>query len=130
MGKAMKDAIKQVRGVQVLKSLTPKAKTIVEKSGDRRKGGGLRKSVTVKSVAVRGGGSVFAVLGYKFSWDSRNAIWQEYGTRRGVKPKRMAERAFQQIEGPMKWVLPARLAASLEKAVNELNGGKNPGRAR
>jgi len=129
LGAAMRNAVKQSRGIQVLKSLTPKAKTITERSGDKRKGGELRKSVTVKTVAVRNASSVFAVLGYKFSDQSRKAIWMEYGTRRGVRSQRMAEKAFQRISGTVKSVLASNLAASLEKSVNELAGGKNPGRA-
>jgi hypothetical protein len=130
LGAAMKLAIKQSRGVQVLKAMTPKAKTITERSGNKRKGGGLRRSATVKTVGTRSGGSAFAVLGYKYGWESRKAIWQEFGTRRGCRPQRMAEKAFRQIAGPVKTLLATKLVNALEKAVNELAGGRNPGRAR
>jgi hypothetical protein len=128
LGSAMKVAIRQSRGVQVLKSLTPKARTITERSGDKRKGGGLRRSVTVKSVGVRSGGSAFAVLGYKYGWESRKAIWMESGTKRGVKAKRMTAQAFGMISGNVKAILGAKLIAAMGKAVNELNGPRNSGR--
>lgn len=128
LGAAMKVAVRQSKGVQVLKSMTPKAKTITERSGNKRKGGGLRRAVTVKSVGVRSGGSTFAVLGYKYGWESRKAIWQEYGTKKGVRPRRMAQQAFNRISGSVKAILGAKLINALEAAVRELARGMNPGR--
>jgi len=129
LGAAMKLAVRQSRGVQVLKSMTPKAKTITERSGNKRKGGGLRRSVTVKTVGVRSGGSTFSVLGYKYGWESRKAIWQEFGTKRGCKPQRMAERAFRQIAKPVAAILGAKLVNALYAAARELERGMNPGRS-
>jgi len=130
LGAAMNLAIKQSRGVQVLKSMTPKKKGKYKAAwvGDKRTAGGLRRSATVKTVGVRSGGSAFAVLGYKYGWESRKGIWQEFGTKAGCKPQRMAEKAFRQIAGPVKAILGAKLINALEKAVNELAGGKNPTR--
>jgi hypothetical protein len=130
LGAAMKLAVRQSRGVQVLKSMTPKkkGKYKAEWVGDKRTAGGLRRSATVKTVGVRSGGSAFSVLGYKYGWESRKAIWQEFGTKRGCKPQRMAERAFRQIAKPVAAILGAKLVNALYAAARELERGMNPTR--
>lgn len=128
---AMGRAVKKTGGVQVLRSRTP---PLGVTRGRRKKGekprstGELRKSVTVKTgwKGKNDDGTAFAMLGYRYGWNSRKAIWAEYGTkwRDGLY---MAQETFNEIKGGVAASLEGELADALEKAVNEVNAMYNPG---
>lgn len=128
---AMGRAVKKADGIPLLRSKTP---PIGVRRGRRKKGerprstGELRKSVTVKTgwKGRNDDGTAFACLGYRYGWNSRKAIWAEYGTkwRTGL---RMVEETFNEIKGDAAAALEGELAAALEKAAKELAAGKNPG---
>lgn len=126
----MRQALKP--GVPILRSLTPPEGV---RRGRRKKGekprstGALRKAVTTR-VAYKGtyrDGVVFGVLGYKAGFDSRKAIWMEFGTSNGILPRLMMERAYKRIAPGMAGRLAEALREGLDAAVRELNSGKNPG---
>jgi HK97 gp10 family phage protein len=118
-------------GVPKLKSntpvgrkLKPNAKGVVK----MRKTGDLRRAA--KSLARYKGrnrdGYVQGVLGYKFGWESRKAIWLEEGTVR-IAPRKMIGKTMQSWKGPLASKLAAEMALALEKAAKELDSGKHPG---
>lgn len=126
---SMRRAVKD--GVPVLRSLTPPVGT---RRGRRRKGekrttGNLRRSVTTKAKMVGRGPTpaVYGVVGYKAGWESRKAIWMEYGTK-SVAARRMVETFLQSYRGPGLARVQAEMAAGLEAAARELASNKNPGR--
>lgn len=140
---SMKKAIKVSNGVQVLKSLTPRGKPSYAKAGAkrddrgryvagsgkwRRTNGALRKAVQVRAkyLGTNKAGRAVAALGYKYGTESRKAIWLEFGTRKGIDPRRMAERATKKIAGGVKAQLLQAMLDALEKAPKEL--GYNPTR--
>jgi hypothetical protein len=138
---AMKRALKD--GVPVLKRLTPKGGTRTVKAAlkrgergrfvagsgkkSRQRGGALRRAVTTKAkyVGRNTDGVVFGVVGYKAGFESRKAIWLEFGTSRGVKPRRIIEQFRREYGGPAAAKLSAEMAKGLEKAAAELASGKN-----
>jgi phage gpG-like protein len=71
-------------------------------------------------------GWAVAGLGYKYGMASRKAIWHEFGTTR-MKGIAMMQRTFESIRGQVSSRLAAELRDSLEKAANEVGGGKNQG---
>lgn len=136
---AVKRAMKD--GVPVLKALTPKGKTQVVKSAIvkgalkenfKRRGGALRRSVTTKSkyIGRNKNGFVFGVIGYKAGYESRKAIWLEFGTSRGIEPRKIIDKFRARYGGPAASRLAAELAAALPKAAAELQAKKNPGMSR
>lgn len=129
---AMRRAMKP--GVPILRRNTPPLGT---RRGRRKAGekalstGALRRSVTAKAKAVpgrSGAGVAYGVLGYRFVGHDRKAIWQEFGTRGGVKPKSMAAKTMEQARGPAAAMLTREMAVALERAAAELASGKNPAR--
>lgn len=129
---AMRRALKP--GVPILRRNTPPlgVRRGRRKAGEARSSGALRKSVTTRAKAVpgRGGaGVVYGVVGYRHGWESRKAIWLEFGTRRGVQPRRMAENSMNEIRGPAAATLVREMAVALERAAAELASGKNPTRS-
>lgn len=82
--------------------------------------------VKAKWIGTNKGGWAVAGLGYKYGWNSRKAIWNEYGTRwqKGVA---MMQRTFESIREPVANNLSTELAKALEKAAQEVAGGKNRG---
>lgn len=129
MGAAMKRALRD--GVPILKKYTP---PIGSGRGRRKKGarstGALRRSVTVKSKTVtgtHGTAVVYGVLGYRYGWDSRKAIWQEFGTKK-MQGKLMVQHALRDYKGPAITILTRELGRSLEAAAREVAGGRNPTR--
>jgi hypothetical protein len=140
---AMKRAVVKSRGVQTLKSVTPKgkarfvkAKTVRGERGRFAAGSGkmtrvppgaLRKAVTVKAkyYGKNSSGFAFAALGYKYGAESRKALWLEFGTSR-IRPMQMVRRAHMRIASTVRSALCGELLAALDKAVKELGGGKNP----
>ena len=132
---AMKQTVKD--GVPILRSVTP---PLGVRRGRRRAGafvpqnkstGDLRRSVTTKSkyIGRNADGVVYGVVGYKAGFNSRKAIWLEYGTRRGIRPQQMIHQFMQQYGGPSLTKLKSELLNALDKAAKEVAGGKNPGRA-
>lgn len=119
-------------GVPVLRSVTPPigVRRGRLRQGERRSTGALRRAVTTKAKYVErnAAGTVYGVVGYRASFDSRKAIWLQYGTPK-IQPRRMAERFTQQYGGPALATIRAEMASALEKAAKELAAGKNPGRA-
>ena len=93
--------------------------------------GNLRRAVTTKSkyIGRNADGVVYGVVGYKAGYESRKAIWLEYGTRRGIRPQQMIHRFMQQYAGPSLAKLQVEMVSALEKAVKEVAGGKNPGKS-
>jgi hypothetical protein len=143
---SMKFAIRSARGIQVLKAMTPKAKTRTVRSGikrderrgtfskgsqgwEKQKGGALRRAVTVNAryIGRNKDGVAVAVLGYKYGKDSKKAIWLEYGTSRGIEPRRMGEKAMKQIGPAVRSALGKQLAVAIDSANREIAKGKNPG---
>lgn len=141
---AMKRAMKD--GVPVLKSVTPKGGTRQRRSAVTRnargqfqagsgkirqvRGGALRRAVTTKSkyIGRNRDGMVYGVVGYRAGMESRKAIWLEFGTSRGVKPKDIISRFKQMYGGPAAKNLANEMRAAFEKAVAELASGMNPTR--
>jgi hypothetical protein len=134
---AVKRAMKD--GVPVLKSLTPKGKPKTVKSAIvkgqikenfKRRGGALRRSVTTKAkyIGRNKDGFVYGVVGYKAGMESRKAIWLEFGTSTGIKPRKIIDQFRARYGGPAASRLAAELAAALPKAAAELAAGKNPTR--
>jgi hypothetical protein len=131
---AMKQTVKD--GVPILRSVTP---PLGVRRGRRRAGafvpqnkstGELRRAVTTKSkyIGRNADGVVYGVVGYKAGFNSRKAIWLEYGTRRGIRPQQMIHRFMQQYGGPSLTKLKSELLNALGKAAKEVAGGKNPGK--
>ena len=143
---AVKRAMKD--GVPALKALTPKGKPknvknavqrdargrFLTGSGKkvRKRGGALRRSVTTKSkyIGRNKNGFVFGVIGYKAGYESRKAIWLEFGTSRGIEPRKIIDKFRARYGGPAASRLAAELAAALPKAASELQAKKNPGMSR
>lgn len=127
---SMRRAIKEAGGVQKLRANTPPVGTRRgrRKKGEKRSTGELRRSVTTKArwIGRNRDGVAVAGLGYKYGWNSRKAIWNEYGTtwQKGVA---MMQRTFESIRGPVASKLAGQMAAALEKAAAEVSGGKNKG---
>lgn len=127
---SMRRALKP--GVPILRSNTPPLGT---RRGRRKKGekkrstGALRKAATVR-VKYKGknaDGIVFGALGYKAGTESRKAIWQEFGTSKGIIPRTMVERTMKQFGPRVAQRLSVELKEGLERAAKELASGKNPG---
>lgn len=130
---AMKRAMKP--GIPVLRRNTPPIGT---RRGRRKAGekaastGALRRSVIAKAKAVpgrSGAGVAYGVLGYRHGMESRKAIWLEFGTRRGIAPRRMASKSLDEVRGPAAAALTREMAVALEKAAAEVAAGKNPTRS-
>lgn len=128
---SMRRAIVKSGGVKALRQNTPPLGT---RRGRRAKGakpvstGELRKSVTTKAkwIGTNKGGFAVAGLGYRYGWNSRKAIWKEYGTR-WQDAVGMMQRTFDQIRDQVASQLARELAAALEKATAEVADGKNKG---
>ena len=144
---SMKAAIRASKGVQTLKALTPKAKTRTVRAGikrdersgtfskgsqgwEKKKGGAMRRAVTVHAryIGRNKDGVAVATLGYKYGTESKKAIFLEYGTSRGIEPRRMVEKAMKMIHGPLLAALGTAMVHALNKAAEEIKSGKNPGK--
>ena len=132
LGAAMRKVIKP--GVPILRRNTP---PLGQRRGRRKKGeksrssGALRRAVAVRvgTKGTKGSSGAFAygVLGYKKSFESRKAIWLQFGTSGGVRAFRMIEKTIQEFGPVAADKLAAEMAAALERASAELSSGKNPG---
>ena len=135
--KHLKSSLRSVlrKGVPILRRNTPPLDTRRgrRKAGEKRRStGALRRSVTTKAGQTGKNGDhnafVWAVLGYKKGWESRKAIWLEYGTSSGARAFQMMEKTMRQMGPIAANELAHRMAEALEKAANEIAGGRNPGR--
>jgi hypothetical protein len=134
--KHLKAAMRKVLrpAVPILRKHTPPLGT---RRGRRKKGekprstGALRRAVTVRAGQTGTNNAydafVFGVLGYKASFESRKAIWLQFGTSGGVRPFQMIEKTLQEFGPVASSRLAEEMAKALEKATAELAGGKNPG---
>lgn len=121
-------------GVPVLRKNTPPLST---RRGRRKKGekprssGALRRAVTVRTGQTGKNGAfdafVWGILGYKASFESRKAIWLQFGTSGGVRAFQMIEKTLAEFGPIAANRLADEMAAGLEKAAAELASGKNPG---
>ena len=121
-------------GVSILRSVTPPVGT---RRGRRRKGekkrstGELRRSVTVKAGQTGNnlafGAFIWGVLGYRFKGQDRKAIWLNYGTSNGVRSYDMIGQAMSKLGPISAQRLASEMATALEKAAEEVAGGKNQG---
>lgn len=128
---SLRRAVQKSGGPQLLRKNTPPVNT---RRGRRKKGekkrstGDLRRSVTVKAkwIGRNRDGWAVAGLGYKYGWNSRKAIWAEFGTKwqKGIA---MMQRTFEAIRGPAASLLAAEMAKALEKAAAEVASKQNPG---
>lgn len=126
---AMKRTVKD--GVPVLRAITPPVgvKRGRRANGVKRSTGALRRAVITKAkyIGRNADGAVYGVVGYKAGFESRKAIWLEFGTPT-IHPRKLIEQFKQQYGGPSLVKLTGEMAAALEKAANELAAGKNPTR--
>jgi hypothetical protein len=132
---AMKRALKE--GVPILKKNTPKGATRVVRSsaasGSRRlakvRGGALRRAATTKAkyIGRNKDGVVVGTLGYKYGAESKKAIWLEFGTSRGIEPRRMVQRSMAEVRPKAAKRLVVEMALALGEAAKEVAGGKNKG---
>lgn len=140
---SMRRALKE--GVPILKKNTPKGGTKVVRSAKTRKsrgqftagsgklrkvrGGALRRAVTTRAkyVGRNKDGFVVGTLGYKHGNESKKAIWLEFGTSRGLEPRRMVQRSMAEITPKTSKKLAGEMALALEEAAKEVAGGKNKG---
>lgn len=128
---SMRRSIAKSGGLKLLRQNTPPLGT---RRGRRKKGekakssGALRKSVMTKArwIGTNKSGAAVAGLGYKYGWNSRKAIWKEYGTK-WQQAMGMMQRTFDQIRGPVASALASELAAALEKAQAEVASKRNQG---
>lgn len=128
---SMRRAVKASNGVSILRKNTPPLNT---RRGRRSKGqkpvstGELRRSVTTKArwIGRNRDGVAVAGLGYRYGWNSRKAIWKEFGTKwqDGVG---MMEKTFNSIRTVVASKLAGEMKNALEAASRELASGKNPG---
>jgi HK97 gp10 family phage protein len=122
VGRAVRPHIKDLR------KNTPPINT---RRGRRKKGekpqssGALRRAVAVRTKAK--GLTASAVLGYRAGFESRKAIWLEFGTDRGISPREMVKNTFDQVKGQVQKRLPDELRKALEKAAKDV---APPGTAR
>jgi hypothetical protein len=71
---------------------------------------------------------VYGAVGYKAGFESRKALWLEFGTSRGIEPRKIMDRFRRQYGGPAAAKLAKEMRAALEKAASEMASGKNPAR--
>ena len=132
MKRAGKDAVK------ILKANTPKGggrrvkAAVVRgelKENYKRRGGSLRKAATftAKYIGRNKDGSVIGVVGYKYGFESRKAIWLEFGTSRGIEPRRIIDKTLAASRSVVLARLETEMAAALDTAVAEANSPMRPG---
>jgi hypothetical protein len=122
-------------GIPILRRNTPplNMRRGRRKAGEKKRStGALRRAVTVRTGQTGKNGDfnsfVWGVLGYKASFESRKAIWLQFGTSGGVKAYQMMEKTLQEFGPVAAEKLAAEMAIAFEKAAAELASGKNPGR--
>lgn len=143
--KHLKAAIRRALkpGVPILKSITPKGGTktvrsaVVRDKGGRfqagsgkkvkQRGGALRRAATSLARVDKRDGTGYGVLGFKAGMQSRKAIWLEFGTSRGVTPRKIIAQLMTRFGGPARQELTNELRNALQKATKELASGKSKG---
>lgn len=125
IGAALRRAAKP--GVPLLRKNTPPLGVTKgrKRAGVKRSTGALRRSVTVRVKRTKS--AAVAILGYKAGFQSRKAIWLEYGTIR-ITPRRMVGNTYESIKRTVFGSLTNELKQALEKAAKELAANRNPGR--
>ena len=126
---AMKRALKP--GVPALRRNTP---PLGAKRG-RKRAGSLSTGQLRRGAATRAGykgknkdGYAWGVLGYRGEdFTTKKAIWHEFGTKNGVKAKRMVQNTMSTFGPSVAGVLVGEMKTALEKAAKELASGMNPG---
>ena len=88
-----------------------------KKKGEKRSSGALRRAVAVRTKARKG--VAYGVLGYRAGTESLKAIWLEFGTAKGIEPRRMVERAMAEIGPKVRAALVKELKVGLEKAAKD-----------
>lgn len=130
---AMRAAVRDSGAVKILRQNTPplNARRGRRRKGEKRSTGALRRAVTVKAkyIGTNKDGAAVAGVGYKFGIESQKAIWHEFGTSR-MQARKMMEKTYQTIRGPVARNLSSKLALAFEAAVRELASGRNPGMSR
>jgi hypothetical protein len=123
--------------VPLLKANTPVGKGHIVKAGIRggklrenfkQRGGALRRASAFRAVykGRNRDGAAIGILGYKYGFESRKAIWLEFGTKRGIEPRRIVEKTLPQAKSIVGGRLEAEMAVALEAAVREMNSPMNP----
>jgi hypothetical protein len=146
LGASMRRVLKPA--VPILRKNTPKQKRTLRASAITRdtkgrftKGSGklrnvagaLRRAATVR-VGQTGQNNafnsfVYGVLGYRAGFESRKAIWLQYGTSRGISPYQMIDKTMAEFGPVAANRLAEEMAKALEKAASEDAAGKNPVRS-
>lgn len=139
IGAAMKRALKFA--VPILKANTPKGGPKIKTAATTRnargqftagsgakkrvRGGALRRAATTQSKFIGKNKSGFTIgtLGFKYGTDSRNAIWQEFGTAGGIKPKLFMQKTYNQVKSQVAGNLARELALAVESAATDLAPG-------
>jgi len=132
IGAAMKRALKFA--IPILKENTPKRGSTGKQAAIKRKGSGairrtrggaLRKAATAQSKFIGKNKSGFSIgtLGYKYGTESRKAIWQEFGTKKGIEPKLFMQETYDQVKDQVAGNLAKELALAVEKAARDLAPG-------
>ena len=95
----------------------------------KRRGGSLRRAATftAKYKGTNKDGAVFGVVGYKYGFESRKAIWLEFGTGRGLASRKMIDKTLSASKSIVSGRLEAEMAKALERAVAEANSPMRPG---
>jgi HK97 gp10 family phage protein len=138
--KHLKAAMKRAgqEAVKVLKANTPvgggrRVKAAVVrgelKMNYKRRGGSLRRASTFvsKYIGRNKDGLVVGVVGYKYGFESRKAIWLEFGTSRGIEPRQIIDKTLAASRSRVLARLESEMVKALDKAQNELAADINPG---
>ena len=147
MAAAMKRALRKARAVPTLKEVCREKLnlrgTVVTKDppkrnkegkfkkgwNRRRRGGDFLKAIDVYSSKPKFGKDprpLVAKVGWKYGPESKKAIWLEFGTKRGVAPRRMAEETFMRIRGSAMAGMQAEMLIALDRAAKDLGQAKDP----
>lgn len=124
---AMKRALR--KGVPALKDATPVGRVMrANKKGvvKMRRSGELRRAATALSryVGTNADGIVVGVLGYKYGFQSRKAIWLEFGTETGIKPRGIVRGVMQKFKPEAAANLKTEMLAALDASAKELASEK------
>lgn len=118
---AMKRAAKD--GIPILRRNTPPisgGRRGRRRKGEKRSSGLLRRAVTSKGKFIPGARPrAYAVLGYRAGFESRKAIWHEFGTSRGLAARAMVQKTMAEYGGPAAARVAQELAVGLERAAKD-----------
>jgi hypothetical protein len=116
-------------GVTLLRAATPVGRAMrANKKGvvKMRRTGDLRRAATARSkyIGKNADGIVVGVLGYRYGAESQKAIWLEFGTSNGIKPRHIVRGVMDSFRPQSAAALAGEMAAALEKAAKELSSDK------